>query len=74
MNPANEYLYTEEVREKSKVRIFFIHEKCENVTLIGERSHLSWKIGLLHIFFIIFVNPAKEYLYTGEVRKKSKVD
>ena len=37
------------------------------------QSHLSWKIGLLHIFFIILMNPANKYLYTGEVRKKSKV-
>ena len=37
------------------------------------QSHFSRKIGPLHIFLIISMNPAKEYLYTGEVRKKSKV-
>ena len=53
-------------------------KKFENVTFIGEMSlwgqgHLPWKVGPLHIFFIIFMDPAKEYLYTGEVRKKFKV-
>ena len=37
------------------------------------QSQLSWKIGPLHIFFIILMGSASEYLYTGEVRKKSKV-
>ena len=51
-------------------------KKCENVTLIGERSlfratYLK-KIGPLHIFFIILMNPAKEYLYTREIIENFK--
>ena len=39
MNPAKEYLYTREIREKFEVGIFFYSwKKCENVTLIGEKS------------------------------------
>ena len=37
------------------------------------QSHLSYKIGPLHIFFIILMNPAKEYFYTREIREKFKV-
>ena len=37
------------------------------------QSHLLGKVGLLHIIFIILMNPAKEYLYTREIRKKFKV-
>ena len=52
-------------------------KKFENVTFLGEmslfRSHLLGKVGPLYIFFIIFMDPAKEYLYTGEVRKKFNV-
>ena len=48
----------------------------ENVTFFRGnepiQSHLPWKVGPLHIFFIIFMDPAKEYLYTGEVRKNLK--
>ena len=36
------------------------------------QSHLSWKISPLHLFFIICIDPANEYLYSGEVRKKSE--
>ena len=77
MNPANEYLYTREIREKFKVGIFFIHEKvwkCDFYRGNGPiQSHLLWKVGPLHIFFIILLDPADEYLCSGEVRKKSKV-
>ena len=73
-----ENLYTGEVRKKSKVGIFFIHEKVWKYDFDRGKepiqSHLSWKIGPLHIFFIICVDSAKEYLYSGEVRKKSKVE
>ena len=30
------------------------------------QSHLSWKIGPLHIFFIIFMDPANEYLWATQ--------
>ena len=52
-------------------------KKFENVTFFrGDepiQSHLIGKVGPLHIFFIILMNPAKEYLYTREIRKKFKV-
>ena len=52
-------------------------KKCENVNFIRGKepiqSHLPWKIGPLHIFFIIFMDPGEEYLYTEEVRRKFKV-
>ena len=44
--------------------------------MIGKGAYsepLILKIGPLHIFFIILMNPAKEYLYTREIRKKFKV-
>ena len=52
-------------------------KKFENVTFIGGRglfraTYLE-KLGPLHIFFIILLDPADEYLCSGEVRKKSKV-
>ena len=34
------------------------------------QSHLSWKIGPLHIFFIILTNPANEYLEKFEKNLK----
>ena len=37
------------------------------------QSHLPWKVGPLHIFFITFMDTAEDYLYIGEVRKKFKV-
>ena len=52
-------------------------KKFENVTFIGEmslyRATYFEKVGPLHICFIILMNPAKENLYTGKVRKKFKV-
>ena len=46
------------------------------MTLIGEmsifRATYLEKIGPLHIFFIILMNPSMAYLYTGKVRKKIK--
>ena len=42
-------------------------KKFENVTFFRGnepiQSHLLGKVGPLHIFFIILMNPAKEYLY-----------
>ena len=72
------HIYTLEKLEKNlKWEYFFIHEKVWKCDFDRWkepiRSHLSWKIGPLHIFFIILMNPAKEYLYTREARKKSKV-
>ena len=41
MDPANEYLYSGEVRKKSKVEIIFLFmKKCENLTL-GEHLLLG---------------------------------
>ena len=63
MNPAKEYLYTREIREKFEVGIFFfIQEKVWKCDFDrGKKpiqTRLSWKIGPLHIFFIIFLDPA----------------
>ena len=78
MDAAEEYLYTGEVRKKFKVGIFFIHRNVWKYDFFrGKRpiqSHLSWKVGPLHIFFIMFLDPADEYIYSGEVIKKSKVE
>ena len=38
------------------------------------QSHLSWKIGPLYIFFIIFVDPVYEYLTLEKLEKKSKLE
>ena len=50
-------------------------KKWENVTFFKGnepiQSHLLGKVGALHIFFIILMNPAKEYLYTRKIRKKN---
>ena len=52
-------------------------KKCENVTLIGEKSLYSEPLILKNrpatYIFIILMNPAKEYLYTREIREKFKV-
>ena len=52
-------------------------KKCEKCDFFRGKepiqSHLSWKIGPLHIFFITFMDTAEDYLYIGEVRKKFKV-
>ena len=37
------------------------------------RATYLGKVGPLHIFFIILMNPAIKYLCTGEVGKKFKV-
>ena len=59
------------------MEVFFIHEKMWKCDFDRGKepiqSHLSWKIGPIHIFFIILMNPAKEYLYTREFREKFKV-
>ena len=77
VDSADEYPYSGEVRRKSKVGIFFIHEKfwkCDfdrgNEPI---QSHLSFKIVPLHIIFIILINPADKYPYTEEGGKKFKV-
>ena len=66
MNPAKEYLYTREIREKFKVGIFFIHEKVWKCDFFRGnepiQSHLLGKVGPLHIIFIILMNPAKEWI------------
>ena len=36
------------------------------------QSHFSLKISPLIIFFIICIDPANEYLYSGELRKNLK--
>ena len=78
MYPAEENLYTGEVRKKSKVGILFIMKKGENVTLIGKGAYsepLILKNRFRYIYcFIICVDSANEYLYSGEVRKKSQVE
>ena len=55
------------------MEIFFIHEKVWKCDFDKGKepiqSHLPWKVGPLDIFFIIFMDPAEEYLYTEEVRK-----
>ena len=52
-------------------------KKCENVTLIGERSLFRatyLKKLARYIYFLLFLmNSAKEYLYTREIRKKFEV-
>ena len=58
-------------------------KKFENVTFIGGRPEGAYsepltysepppKVGPLHIFFIILLDPADEYLCSGEVRKNLK--
>ena len=51
-------------------------KKFENVDFYRGKgpiqSHLPWKVGALHIFFIILLDPADEYLCSGEVRKNLK--
>ena len=52
-------------------------KKFENVTFLGEMSlfivtYLEKQVRYIY-FFIILMNPAKEYLYTREIRKKIKV-
>ena len=77
MNPAKENPYTKEARTNLKYEYFCIKKqvgKCDcDKGKEAIQSHLSWKIGPLHIFFIILMNPAKENPYTEEAIKKYKV-
>ena len=72
-------IYTlEKVEKNLKWKYFFIHENVLKIDLNRGKepikSHISWKIGPLHIFFINSMDPANKYLQSGEVREKFKVE